>query len=448
MRWDDGEPYWIPYAPLGLPLARISLRVHWQNVKPQLAAAVRKCGLRVLERTMVIDLLTNEGAVVGATMLNTRTGSYVVIKSKVTVIAAGPLYRCYDPETPVPGKYKMRYHYCPSTISGDGWAAAYRAGAELVNMDSTAWTFRIRDDLTISFGNFRLNEGIPMKCLTWKGEEIINPTPSSYFELEQKGETPIYFSLEHLPDDFHKRIERAYVDERPISFKIAEDKGYNPRKHRYELNAKSLGIKWWGGIYINEQCKASLEGLFAVGDSAAGISGCAFSAASGLVVGDTIDTYVKEAGKPVVDESQVESQKKAAMTPLSVKDGAEPLEFESAIRHVCERYVGNFKSESKLLEGLRRLGTLRKVWLPKLTAKNPHHLMRCLETRNILDLAKVHMEACLERKETRAEFTRLDYPEEDPSLDDKVIFQRMEDEKAVLEIGEMPRLRPEYEKEK
>ncbi|MBW1863433.1 MAG: hypothetical protein JRJ02_13845 [Deltaproteobacteria bacterium] len=89
-----------------------------------------------------------------------------------------------------------------------------------------------------------------------------------------------------------------------------------------------------------------------------------------------------------MDEGQVESQKKAAMAPLNVKDGAEPSEFEASIRYICERYVDNFKSEGKLLEGLRRLGTLRRVWMPKLTAKNPHHQMRCLENRNILDLAK------------------------------------------------------------
>ena len=45
----------------------------------------------------------------------------------------------------------------------------------LPNMGMTGWTFRIGDDLAISFGNFRLNEGIPMKCLTWKGEEIKMP---------------------------------------------------------------------------------------------------------------------------------------------------------------------------------------------------------------------------------------------------------------------------------
>jgi len=219
----------------------------------------------------------------------------------------------------------------------------------MANMDITGWTFRIRDDLAISFGNFRLNEGIPMKSLTWKGEEIINPTPKTYFELEQKGQTPVYFSLEHLPDDFHKRIERAYVDERPISFKIAEDMGFNPKKHRYELNAKPLGFMHWSGINVDEDCKTSLQGLYAIGDCAASLGSVSFATSSGLLVGNNIHKRVKEAGEPAVNEGQVESQKKAAMAPLNVKDGAEPSEFEASIRYICERYISNFKSEGLII---------------------------------------------------------------------------------------------------
>ena len=96
----------------------------------------------------------------------------------------------------------------------------------------------------------------------------------------------------------------------------------------------------------------------------------------------------------------MESQKQAALAPLAVKDGTEPMELECAIRYICEEYAGMLKSEGKLREGLRRLGSLRRVFLPKLMATNPHYLMRCLEVRNIMDMAEVHLQACLERKET------------------------------------------------
>ncbi len=110
MRWDDGEYYWMPeYRVEGL---RIMLRVHWQNIKPILGALVRKKGVNVLDRTMVVDLLTNKGAVVGATAVNTRTCEFIVIKAKATVIATGLFSRLYEPETPLFYKYKFRFHWC------------------------------------------------------------------------------------------------------------------------------------------------------------------------------------------------------------------------------------------------------------------------------------------------------------------------------------------------
>ena len=456
MRWDDGEYYWMPdrgpwLDPTDSVAPKLMLRVHWQNVKPHMAAAARKRGVNVLERTMVVDLLTNKGKVVGATAVNTRTGDFIVIKAKATVIGTGIFARCYDGETPLFWKYKFRYHWCPAVLSGDGWAASYRAGAELACMDIPAWAFRIRDDLTISFGNFPGNEGIPSKQINWKGEDLPNETwqaAGRYAEAEQKGQTPIYQTLEHLPDDYHKRMEVAFVDERLVSFKIAEERGFNPRTHWYDIMPnKPHNFVTIPGVNTDETFKTNVKGLYAIGDCAAGLQGCGMAVVSGFVVGDNVHNWVSEAGEPVVDEAQVQSQKQIALAPLSVKDGTEPMELECAIRYICERYVGMFKSEGKLREGLRRLGSLKRVFLPKLMAKNPHYLMRCLEVRNIVEMAEVHINAALERKETRGNHIRLDYPEKDPARDNILTYQRMEDGKAVLEIRMVPDLKPEYTKE-
>jgi len=454
MRWTDGEYYWMPHRGPGMDSSvslKLGLRVHWMNVKPQMAEAARKRGANVLERTMIIDLLTNKGKVVGATAVNTRTGEFIVIKAKATVIATGIFARCYDPETPLPWKYKFRYHWCPATVSGDGWAMSWRAGADLANMDITGWGFRIRDDLNISFGNFPINDGIPSRQFSWNGETGRGRGARGaigYAETEKNGFTPIYNSLEHLPDDFHKRIEVAFVDERLVSFKVAEDRGFNPKTHWYEIMPnKPYNFVAVPGIYTNEDFEATLKGLYAIGDCAVGLHSCGEAAVGGLLVGDSIHTFVSEAGEPAVDLAQVESQKQIALAPLAVKDGTEPIELESAIRYICERYVSQFKSEGKLREGLRRLGTLRRVFLPKLTARNPHELMRALEVRNIMDLAELHLQACLERRETRGSHIRLDYPERDPSRDNMLTHQRMEGGKAVLEIKEAPDIKPEYTKQ-
>jgi len=447
MRWSDGEPYWQPWPRFYMPTTRIALRVHWQNIKPELARAVKKSGVRLLERTMVVDLLTNNGAVAGATLVNTRTGEFIVVKAKAVIVATGWVQRCFDPENPMSGKYKLRYHLSPNGGSGDGWGVVYRAGGELANLEINSWVFRMRDDLNCSFGNFRLNEGIPMKVFTWDGEEITVPSPISYYQLEMQGKTPIYYSLEHLNDDYQKRIETAFADERPMSFKIAEERGFNPRTHRYELNAKVNGFAWWNGVAVNDDFMTSVNGLFAAGDCVSGFQGCAHASTSGLLIGDNIKTFINKTPEPIINEDQVESQKKVALAPLYAKDGTEPLELESAIRYAMERYTSFFRSEGKLREGLKRLDSLRRVWIPKVMAEDPHQLMRYLECRNVLDVSELHMRACLERRETRGGFIRLDYPDKDPSWDEKVIVQRMENGKMVIERREMPKLKPEYEQE-
>jgi len=421
--------------------------VLWLNVKPLLSQAARKNGVNILQWTMAIDLLTNNGTVVGATAVNVRTGEFIVIKAKATVIATGQLARNYGQETPMPWKYKFLYHLCPASLSGDGYALAYRAGAELINMDIVLGgpMFRIRDDLTEGFGHFPDNGMGPMKVFNWKGDEILIPNAARYYELEQKGLTPLFYSLEHLPERFQKRLDVLSTHERPISLKIAEDRGFNRRAHRYEVMAlKPVGHNRISGVRVDEDFKASLKGLYAVGDSMPGGGGGRAASAMGFLLGDSLPSFVKEAMEPVVDEGQVESQKQVILAPLAVKDGTEPMEMESAIRYACERYAGMIKSEGKLREGLRRLGSLKRVFLPQLMAKNPHYLMRCLETRNILDMSEVTLRGMLERKETRGNFIRLDYPETDTAMDGKLICQRLQDGKPVIELVEPIGLKPEY----
>jgi succinate dehydrogenase/fumarate reductase flavoprotein subunit len=201
------------------------------------------------------------------------------------------------------------------------------------------------------------------------------------------------------------------------------------------------------GVVTYQDQKTSVDGLHVSGAAAHSGSGLAGGiVAGGLIIGDTIKSSVQEAGDPVIDEAQVESQKEAALRPLAVKDGTEPMELECAIRYVCQRYVGQFKSEGKLREGLRRIGSLRREFLPKLMAKNPHYLMRVHECRNVMDLAEVHMNAVLERKESRGNHIRVDYPERDKSLDNMVTYQRLKDGKSVLERKKIPGLTPENAK--
>jgi len=235
-----------------------------------------------------------------------------------------------------------------------------------------------------------------------------------------------------------------------VSFKIAEDRGFDPKTHWFEhMDNRPNQLHVPPGIYNNSDFMSSLDGLYVIGDAMAGNHDVANASVSGFLVGDTVHEYINDAADPVIDEAQVESQKEVVQRLMAVNDGPVPLEMESALRYINQRYVGMFRAEGKLREGTRRLGSVRREFLDKIMTKgNPHHLMRALEVRNLFDVSQLHIEATMERKETRIDFIRLDYPEPDPAWDDMLSYQRLENGKRLFETRKQAEIDMDYVEER
>jgi adenylylsulfate reductase subunit A len=64
------------------------------DLKMRLGTAVRRSGVRVLDRTMVTSIITKDGMAIGATAVNVRTGKFVMFKAKAILYqpAAQPDY--------------------------------------------------------------------------------------------------------------------------------------------------------------------------------------------------------------------------------------------------------------------------------------------------------------------------------------------------------------------
>ena len=448
IRWDDGEYYWIPSGRTG---GITTIRFHGQRFKPQLAAAVQKRGVRVIERTMGVDLLLNDGKVVGAVALNVRNNEFLVVKAKSTIIGTGMVQRIFNPEDGAPWKNKMMYHWCP-TGAGDAHAMAFRAGARLVNMEFSSWYSRLIDDKTIMFGSMTDGDGMSTRIVNARGD-VVSPhafmSLEKYVEEEEQGRTPLYFDVPSNPEDHQRKREIATADERPVSLKYIKDRGWNYRTHRWELHGtKPLSLtKFMAGIVADDTLKTTVDGLYGAGDCVQAGGAVTGAIATGFLSAATAAQYARKAEEPVVDEAQVQDCKEWLFAPLKVKDGAEPLEFETKIRMICERYTGIFRSEGKLKEGLSRLADVRRDWLHRIAASTPHELMRAMDCHNLIDLAEVHMRAALMREDTRASFYRKDFPKRNSEWDKKVIFVYRRNGEMVLEKGEFPALKPEYSKE-
>jgi succinate dehydrogenase/fumarate reductase flavoprotein subunit len=267
-----------------------------------------------------------------------------------------------------------------------------------------------------------------------------------YNEIERRGLDPIYVDTTHFPEDYIKRGEVAMADERLVSLMTCGQRGFDTSKHCWEIMVNMPhNFTTICGVVVDETFESpTLKGLFAVGDAASGLASCGPGIQSAFLCGESLPSHVGDAGEPVIDEGQLETQRRAAYAPIAVSNGTEPMEFECAVRWINTRYVGQHKSEGKLREGLRRLQSLREHFLPDLMAANPHYLMRCLEARNILELTELHLVACLDRKESRGNYMRTDYPERDPLRDGMIAYQSIKNGEPVLDIRRPPALKPEH----
>ena len=89
-------------------------------------------------------------------------------------------------------------------------------------------------------------------------------------------------------------------------------------------------------------------------------------------------------------------------------------------------YAGSVRSESLLEAGLNHLRRLRREARATLIARNQHELTRSLEVLNLLELGELVCIAARERKETRGQHMRADYPYTNPTLDRLLIVKNVD----------------------
>ena len=130
IRYDDSSlpgKFRLQYQ---LHKCRNTLHYDGREVKRYLTNAVRERGVQVLDRVMATDLLVADGQVAGVVGYGTRDGKLHVIHAKSVIMSCGRMNRMY--RTPVGLTFTTRM---PPTNTGDGKAAMFRAGVELINME-------------------------------------------------------------------------------------------------------------------------------------------------------------------------------------------------------------------------------------------------------------------------------------------------------------------------
>jgi succinate dehydrogenase / fumarate reductase flavoprotein subunit len=181
-----------------------------------------------------------------------------------------------------------------------------------------------------------------------------------------------------------------------------------------------------GGVRVDpESQETNVPGLFAAGESAAGLHGAnrlGGNSLSDLVVfgkraGEYAAKYAASlSSTPNVDHAQIEREAERALEPFNRSDGENPYVIHEELRKMMQIKVGIVRAESDLKEAIDAIHQFRErarnVSITGNISYNPGwHL--ALDLRNMLDYSEAVAKAALARKESRGGHTREDYPDTD-----------------------------------
>ncbi len=349
----------------------------------------------------VVDLLVADGEVCGAIAWDEASRTLVPVYARVVLLATGGIGRVYRETTN------------PDVATGDGVAMAYRAGAEIANMEMVQFhptalflegapRFLLSEALR-GEGAVLRNADMQRFMSRYHESEELAPrdvvSRAIVSELARLRKGPVYLDLTHLADGHvRKRFPRIHrtcllygvdLEVQPVPV--------HPAAH-YAM----------GGILARRDGATTLPRLYAAGETACnGVHGAnrlaSNSLLEGLVFGARAGEVLREhAGAPLCKPTLPRRKTASALPGNAIAN----------LRHLAWRHAGIARSADGLRAGLEQLDLLSTMF-EKGLARNSRH---GFETDNMYQIIRLIARCALAREESRGGHYRLDYPEARPEF--------------------------------
>ena len=406
--------------------------------------AERGESVSLLDNVMAIDLLTHGDRVVGALVLELVSGDLIAIQAKATILATGGWHQAYS------------FNAGPDEATGDGQAMAYRAGAELIDMEmvtfapnillapprhrGSLWFYVLPGALLNSNGDAFLaweNPKVAKLALTTEWNKLLFCKASMREVLAGRGSPlgGVFFSMKHMPSNVFDLLEGRHPGWRFQGDDFSEL--MERMRGGYAAEVGPAAEYFEGGVRINERCETSLPGLFAAGECTGGLFGANRVAAAttemlveGAIAGREAGRVAAK-GKPAdADQGQVEALAEVARSPFSREKGESVSEQRDRLREVAYRDVGVIREGSQLRGAVQALtdvvGATERIMLSTERREQNREWCSALELRNMAEVTLLSAMAAETRTESRGVHMRQDCPDLDNANWRKHIIARRE----------------------
>lgn len=389
------------------------------HMKKILYRQLKRHRVEVTNRVVATRLLTDaDGKIAGAMGFDCRTADFHVIRAKAVILCTGAAGRLG-----LPASGYLFGTYENPTNSGEGHVMAYHAGAELTNLECYQINPLIKDYngpacayVTGPFGGYTANSHGErfIECDYWSGQMMLE-----FFNELESGNGPVFLKLDHLADETIGTIEHIlHTNERPSRGRFHAGRGTDYRRQMIEMHISEIGFcsgHSASGVWVNERAETTVPGLYAAGDCASVPHSYMLGAfVYGRFAGENAAAYCADHAAKPVDAGLVARERERVAAPLGRPEGLTPFQIEYKTRRLVNDYLQPPKVTRKMLIGLQRFEEIGED-LGRMSAANPHELMRAMEAHTIRDCAEMAARASLFRTESRwgLYHYRVDCPEKD-----------------------------------
>jgi fumarate reductase flavoprotein subunit len=389
------------------------------------------------DECFLTSLLVDDGKVRGVTSINLYTGKVEVIAGKSVILCTGGGGRIFPFTTNA------------AINTGDGMAAAYRAGVPLKDMEFVQYhptglpgTGILITEASRGEGGWLKNKdgyrylqdyglGPPTDTPTHRKMELGPRDILSRCHMQEyaKGRTfdgpyghYVHLDLRHLGEEV---IDKKLPFVRELASKyVGIDPVYEP------IPVRPVVHYMMGGISTDINAKTNLEGLFAAGESACvslnGANRLGSNSLTELLVfgnraGRSAANYVSTASAAAsakIEALAADEQRRLDREFLKKDGGKEKIAtIRQEMQKTMEEGAGIYRDEQSMQKTCNTLRALRErfknIIIEDRDSTFNTEVMNALELDYMLDVAETVANSALRRKESRGSHTRTDFPKRD-----------------------------------